>query len=68
MKVSLKDGRCRSCGGELEIVDADDATMEVTCTNCYDSYLVEHDAFNDGAIHYVIGFLQERSKGDRDAP
>lgn len=31
MKVSQRDGRCRSCGGRLEIVDVDDATMEVAC-------------------------------------
>jgi hypothetical protein len=29
MRVDPKDGTCRSCGGELEITDADDATMTV---------------------------------------
>jgi hypothetical protein len=31
MRVNPKDGRCRSCGGELTIIDADDATMTVEC-------------------------------------
>ena len=32
MLVDLKDGRCRSCDSQLEIVDADDDSMEVRCT------------------------------------
>ena len=31
MRVNRKDGVCRSCDGELEIIDADDATMTVEC-------------------------------------
>ena len=31
MKVNPRDGKCRECGGELEIVDADDATLTVSC-------------------------------------
>lgn len=31
MHVEPADGRCRSCGGLLEITDADDATMTVEC-------------------------------------
>jgi hypothetical protein len=31
MRVDLKDGRCRSCGCQLEIIGADDATMTVEC-------------------------------------
>lgn len=31
MLVELTDGRCRECGGQLEIEDADDATMTVVC-------------------------------------
>ena len=33
MMVDLKDGACRTCGGPLQIVDADDATMEVAVRN-----------------------------------
>ena len=52
MLVELKDGKCRSCGGQLEITGADDATMDVECTECGDGYTVEPDAFNDGGITY----------------
>jgi uncharacterized Zn finger protein len=57
MRVNLKDGRCRSCSGELDIIDADDATMTVECENCGDVYLVEPDAFGDGCMTYYAGFL-----------
>ncbi|MBI2481292.1 MAG: hypothetical protein HYV60_22420 [Planctomycetia bacterium] len=52
MLVELADGKCRSCGGKLEITAADDATMDVECTECGDGYTVEPDAFNDGGIKY----------------
>lgn len=52
MYVDLKDGRCRTCDGQLTITEADDATMTVECADCGDSYLVEPDAFGDRAIHY----------------
>lgn len=57
MRVNLKDGRCRSCSGELDIIDADDATMTVECENCGDVYLVEPNAFGDGCMTYYAGFL-----------
>ncbi len=60
MRVDPKDGVCRACGGELEIVDADDATMTVECQECDDTYLVETDAFGDGCVTYYLGFLTER--------
>lgn len=52
MLVELSDGHCRTCGGQLKIVAADDATMDVECTECDDGYTVETDAFNDGGITY----------------
>ena len=52
MLVDLSDGKCRSCEGQLEIVGADDATLDVECTECGDEYTVETDAFNDGGITY----------------
>jgi len=54
MKVNRCDGQCRTCGGTLDIVDADDATMTVECTEstCADSYEVETDAFGDGCMTY----------------
>ena len=59
MRVNPKDGVCRSCGGELTIIDADDATMTVECENeeCGDCYLVEPDAFGDGCMTYYAEFM-----------
>jgi len=59
MRVNPRDGVCRSCGGQLEITEADDATMTVECQECGDSYLVEIDAFGDGCMTYFVGFMEE---------
>ena len=59
MRVDPKDGRCRTCGGTLEIIDADDATMTVEC-ECGECYLVETDAFGDGCMTYYLGFMEKR--------
>ena len=53
MLVDKKDGRCRTCGGQLEIEDFTDATLEIVCQECGDSYEVETDAFGDGCVTYV---------------
>lgn len=67
MRVDPKDGVCRSCGGTLEITDADDATMTVECEECGDSYLVETDAFGDGCMTYYVPFMANRlARGDAD--
>ena len=60
--VDRKDGRCRACGGTLEVVDADDATMTVECQEegCGEVYPVEPDAFGDGCMVYYVGFMRER--------
>ena len=63
MRVATKDGTCRSCGGELTIIDADDATMTVEC-ECGETYQVEPDAFDDGCMTYYVGFLTEREESD----
>jgi len=63
MMVDLKDGACRTCGCALQIVDADDATMSVECTECGDGYLVEPDAFGDGCMTYYVGFMAGRGEG-----
>ena len=57
MRVNPENGRCRSCDGSLIVIDADDATMTVECEDCQDVYLVEPDAFGDGAVTYYCGFL-----------
>ena len=60
MRVSPRDGVCRSCGGELEIIDADDATMTVECQGeCGETYVVEPDAFGDGCMTYYVGFTAD---------
>jgi hypothetical protein len=61
MLIDSGDGACRSCGGALEIVDADDATMTVECQNpeCGEEYLVEPDAFGDGCMKYYVPFLAD---------
>ena len=60
MQVATKDGVCRSCGGTLEVIDADDATMTVECEDCGETYTVETDAFGDGCMTYYVGFMADR--------
>lgn len=57
MRVDPADGVCRSCGSELEITDADDATMTVICQVCGDAYQLEPDALNDGCMRYYVPFM-----------
>lgn len=68
MRVDPRDGRCRDCGGQLEIVETDDATMTVECQNeeCYACYAVEPDAFGDGCMIYFFGILAEKLAGGDD--
>lgn len=68
MKVHKSDGVCRECGGQLQVVDADDSTMTVLCEDCGDEYLVEPDAFGDGGTMYYVGFLAEQAEGVPDEP
>ena len=60
MLVNKQDGCCRSCGGQLVILDVDDATMMVECQACGDNYDVETDAFGDGCVTYYIPFITEK--------
>jgi hypothetical protein len=57
--VDRSDGVCRECGGTLQVTDADDATMFVECDDCGDGYLVEPDAFGDGAVQYWPAMMAE---------
>jgi hypothetical protein len=65
MLVNPEDGVCRSCGGTLEVIDADDATMTVEC-ECGETYVVEPDAFGDGCMKYYVGFFAEKQKETDD--
>lgn len=64
MLVDRKDGYCRTCGGQLKITGADDATMDVECTECGDGYTVEPDAFHDGGIDYWPRAMAELGEDD----
>ena len=57
MIIDPLDGRCRECGCTLCVIDADDATMTVSCIECRETYAVEPDAFGDGGEKYYIEFL-----------
>lgn len=59
MRVDRKDGECHKCGGQLTIVDVDDATITVECEECGEFYAVEPDAFGDGAMIYYLEALAE---------
>jgi len=67
MMVDMKDGRCRTCGSQLKIVDADDATMQVECSECGDFYDVETDAFGDGCMTYYPAVMARKMEdGDEE--
>ena len=55
MLVDLNDGKCPSCGGQMEITGADDASLDAECTECGESIHVEPDYFNDGGIGPIQG-------------
>jgi hypothetical protein len=69
MRVDPKHGRCRTCGGTLEIVEIDDCSMSVECQarGCGDSYEVEPDAFGDGCMLYYFALQAERIEAGDDA-
>lgn len=60
IRVDMKDGRCRTCGSQLEITDADDATLLVTCIECDDSYELETDALGDGCMTYYPAIMAQK--------
>ena len=64
MIVNLEDGRCRECGGQLEIMDSDDCSLSVTCLECAESYDVEPDAFGDGCMTYYFPLRVQQLLGD----
>ena len=64
MQVNPRDGKCRECGGTLEFIDADDATMTVQCEECGDEYQVETDAFGDGCMVYYPAVMAEKMEAE----
>lgn len=57
MLIDKDDGRCYECEGQLELVDADDCSMTVVCTECGEYFTVEPDAFGDGCVTYYIPYM-----------
>lgn len=68
MRVNLADGRCRTCGGPLDVLDHDDVSMNVACADCGDNYDVEPDAFGDGCLTYHVPLQIRRLLGANDGP
>lgn len=66
MLVARNDGTCRECGGQLKVIDADDATMTVECQECGDTYLVEPDAFGDGCMTYYVEVMAGGGESDEE--
>lgn len=62
IRVKPMDGRCRECGGPLDVIDADDCTITVACAECSDSYALEPDALGDGGIDYWPEAMVEKFK------
>jgi hypothetical protein len=60
MKVDRRDGKCRECGGTLDILDGDDSALLVECEECGETYEVESDAFGDGCMTYLPAVLMEK--------
>jgi hypothetical protein len=59
--IDRSDCTCGECGGSLEVVEIDDATMSVECEHGH-AYDLEHDAFEAG-FDYVLEFLSRRCRG-----
>lgn len=66
--VRISDGKCRQCGGQLQITECEDSLMTVECTNesCCDCYVVEPDAFHDGGIDYWPRAMEAMEECDGD--
>lgn len=58
--IDRRDCTCGECGGSLEVVEVDDATMSVECENGH-AYDLEHDAF-DAGFDYVLDFLSRKGR------
>ena len=62
--VDLKDGACGACGGQMMVTAADDATMDIECSECGDGHTVEPDFFGDGGIIYWPQAMAELEEED----
>ncbi len=56
MFVNREEGTCPECDGTLEIVDADDATLTASCTECGEIADYESDAFDGSCMDHFVPF------------
>jgi hypothetical protein len=49
--VKKSDCACQECGGQLEVVDANDYSMDVVCRKCDNEFTTEPDGL-DSACDY----------------
>ena len=68
MLVSLKDGACPECEGQLKVMEVDEYSMSVQCVDCEEVMRVEPDAFGDGCVDYYIPFYAESQMADLADP
>ena len=68
MRVNPTDGVCRSCGGELEIVDADDATMTVECQWMESSQCLDSRRVWDKPVSVSVLLEQRRGSSNGQKP
>ena len=68
MLISLDDGTCFECDGQLKVIEVDDCSMLVECVECENSIVVEPDAFGDGCVDYYIPFYAESQMVDLGNP
>ena len=64
MLVSLDDGACPECKGQLRVIEVDDSSMLVQCVDCNESMKVEPDAFGDRCVDYYVPFYAESQMFD----
>lgn len=63
MIADIDFGRCRSCGGPLQILDAN-CSRTVTCVECADTYDLEPTALDDSyAADTFVKTVPRRGKG-----
>ena len=62
--MNIDPGACRSCGGPLQIIDANDSSLTVACAECCDTYCIEPiDAGTDCLIDLIPQHFPEDDHG-----
>jgi len=57
---------CKECGGKLEVIDADDATIIVECKECHEVYQLEPDGLGEGGFEWVDAMAAKSWKGEEE--